>query len=307
MERLIAPNSVNLSNADIEPSSGTPQYATAGSPGGLPPTVFPAYAWNMVQEELMAILAAASITPTKNNWGQVIAAIQALITTAQGNFSEFKLVNDANYEIGASDWGGYVALSAPTANRTFTVDNGSGVAVVRITNLAGGAQTLTVQIKPGSSAVFFGQPTSILGGVISFTMNGGDEVEMVWNGSNWHVRLFSNPLAVLTSLTFGSANGVLKLPNFQNLSNPIIIQWGTGTLPNSGAGQASVAITFNQAFPNLIGFAGGTCHGTTGTGTWVPSLGALSPTLTGATFKGDLLGAGSFNSTVPFYWFAIGG
>jgi hypothetical protein len=307
MDRLIALNSVNSGNADTAPVTGTPQFATSGAPGGLPPTIFPAYAFNAIQEELIAIILAGGLTRDRTNNAQVLAAINALVTTAQGNFSEFKPIVDANYEIVASDWGGYVALGAPTANRTFTVDNGAGAAVIRATNLSNSTQTLTMQIKAGSSALFFGQPTSILGGVTSFTMNGGDEVTMVWTGSNWHIIRFSQPLAVLTALTFGSANGVLKLPNFQNLAAPLTLQWGTGTFANSGTGKSTQAITFNQNFVNQCTYYGGNCRGTTGTGVWMPSFGATSaPALNGATFQGDLLGAGVFNSLVPFFWFAIG-
>ncbi len=281
---------------------------TDGDPStGIPQSLLDALTDNDVIDLILGVQTAGGIAKVQGDTTQLATAIAALIATAQGNLSEFKPILDANYEIVAADWGGYVALSAPTANRTFTVDNGVGPAVIRVTNLANGPQTLTLQIKGGSTALFFGQPVSLLGGVSSFALSGGDEVEMIWNGTNWHIIRSSNPLAVLTALTFGSANGVLKLPNFQNLNAPIIVQWNSGTLPNSGAGQASQAITWNQSFPSQVSFATANARGTTGTGLWVPSMGkSAAVTLSGTTFKGDLLGAGVFNSTVIYDWLSIG-
>jgi hypothetical protein len=76
MNRLIATNSVPFSGRDVAPGSGTPQYATDGVPGTTPTTIWPAYAWNMIQDELMALIAAAGITPDDTNWAQVLQALQ---------------------------------------------------------------------------------------------------------------------------------------------------------------------------------------------------------------------------------------
>lgn len=80
MDRIIAPNSVPASQADAAPTTGTPQYATDGNPAAnVPATQWPAYQYNAIQEELIAIQAAAGLSPDRANNAQVIAAIRALI------------------------------------------------------------------------------------------------------------------------------------------------------------------------------------------------------------------------------------
>jgi hypothetical protein len=79
MDRLVAPNSVPFSGADTAPTTGTAQYATDGNPGTTPATVFPAYAYNMLQDEMMAVITGAGLTPDRTNWGQLNAALGVLI------------------------------------------------------------------------------------------------------------------------------------------------------------------------------------------------------------------------------------
>jgi hypothetical protein len=63
------------------PVAGTPGYFDAGDPSvGREATDLDAWWCNMVQEELMALLTAAGITPDKADQGQVLEAIQALIS-----------------------------------------------------------------------------------------------------------------------------------------------------------------------------------------------------------------------------------
>ena len=80
MERLIAANSVPQSSADTAPVSGTPQFATDGNPvTGVAATRWPAYQYNAIQEELMAIIASAGITPDRTDNSQVLKAIRAIM------------------------------------------------------------------------------------------------------------------------------------------------------------------------------------------------------------------------------------
>ncbi|KFX64273.1 hypothetical protein KBK24_0121805 [Burkholderia sp. K24] len=79
MDRLIAPNSVVAAQADAAPATGTPQFATDGNPAtNVPATQWPAYQYNAIQEELIAILTAAGITPDRTNNSQLAAAIKRL-------------------------------------------------------------------------------------------------------------------------------------------------------------------------------------------------------------------------------------
>lgn len=80
MDRLIAANSVPMAQADTAPATGTPQGATDGNPAtNVPATRWPSYQYNAIQEELVAILTAANVTPDRTNNAQIVAAIRALI------------------------------------------------------------------------------------------------------------------------------------------------------------------------------------------------------------------------------------
>ncbi|WP_454825406.1 hypothetical protein [Paraburkholderia xenovorans] len=80
MDRLIAPNSVIAAQADTAPATGTPQFATDGNPAtNIPATQWPAYQYNAIQEELIAAIKGAGLTPDRNNNAQLLAAIEALI------------------------------------------------------------------------------------------------------------------------------------------------------------------------------------------------------------------------------------
>jgi len=86
MDRLIATNTVPFAFADRAPGAGTPGYATNGNPSaGLPATVWPAYEFNAIQDEIMNVIVAAGITPDGNNWTQLLEALTILF--GAGTFS----------------------------------------------------------------------------------------------------------------------------------------------------------------------------------------------------------------------------
>src|SRR6201999_1934205 len=78
MDRLNAPGSVPFANRDIAPVTGTRQYATDGVPGVTPRTQWPAYAWNMIQDEIIKVITEAGLTPNDVDWTQLWQALQAL-------------------------------------------------------------------------------------------------------------------------------------------------------------------------------------------------------------------------------------
>lgn len=86
MDRLIATNSVPFASADTAPATGTPQYATSGNPAtSTPATVFPAYAWNMLQDEIYNVIIAAGLTPNRNVWNQLLTAIETMLQGSTTN------------------------------------------------------------------------------------------------------------------------------------------------------------------------------------------------------------------------------
>lgn len=72
-------NSTAVTSQPAPSSAGTPGFFTDGSPaGGVPATVVPAEWLNGVQEELISVLTAAGITPSKTVFNQISAAIPVL-------------------------------------------------------------------------------------------------------------------------------------------------------------------------------------------------------------------------------------
>jgi len=88
MDRLIATSSVPFASADTAPATGTPQYATSGNPStGVAATIFPAYAWNMLQDEIYNVIIAAGLTPNRNAWNQLLTAIEAMLQGGTTNIA----------------------------------------------------------------------------------------------------------------------------------------------------------------------------------------------------------------------------
>jgi hypothetical protein len=119
MDRLIATASVTFANRDVAPGSGTPQYATNGNPASsTPATVWPAYQYNAIQDELIAIIDAAGITHDKTNWAQIIQALKRLyggnVTTAINTTTTLTLDNCGLVLCDATS--GNVTLTLPAAN-----------------------------------------------------------------------------------------------------------------------------------------------------------------------------------------------
>ena len=86
MDRLIASNSVPLAQADTAPTTGTPQYATDGNPAtNVPATLWPAYAFNALQDEIYNVIIAAGLTPNRNAWNQLLTAIQSMLQGSTTN------------------------------------------------------------------------------------------------------------------------------------------------------------------------------------------------------------------------------
>lgn len=121
MDLLIASNSVPLASADVAPTSGTPQYATDGNPAaGVPPTIFPAYAFNAVMQELVGLILAAGLTPSTTNNAQVLQAIETLFAGLNGSsgqqFSASKILTQS-----VANASGFLSLEANTFTQSTNI------------------------------------------------------------------------------------------------------------------------------------------------------------------------------------------
>lgn len=198
MDRLIATNSVPSGSADTAPVSGTPQFATTGAPGGLPPTQFPAYQYNAIQEEIVGTVLAAGIALDRTNNAQLASAIAILARAQTGNIAGETAISDANFTITPAYFGQRILLNpGATANRNFTLDDGLKVGdSIRVGSSTTGV-TLNLNIVGGSAAHFFGLNFA---GVSTIPLQGGQEVWAHWTGSNWHIDFFTGVFATANNI-----------------------------------------------------------------------------------------------------------
>lgn len=88
MDRLVAPYSVPWEKADKTNGDGTAQYATDGDPAkAIPATIFPAGAYNALQDEIIHAIKAFGINPDRTRWDQLAQGIEKL--KVNGKFINF--------------------------------------------------------------------------------------------------------------------------------------------------------------------------------------------------------------------------
>ncbi|RQZ27474.1 hypothetical protein DIE16_31370 [Burkholderia sp. Bp9090] len=110
------------------------------------------------------------------------------------------------------------------------------------------------------------------------------------------------------AVNLGQFANSLVTSGYSKLPNGLILQWGVGTLPNSGARTSSVTVTLPLAWPastlfSAVANANGAANSSVG---GLPVIGATSNTSSSITFTADTLGYTTFNQTMTFLWFAIG-
>jgi hypothetical protein len=179
MNRLKATNSVPFANRDVAPGSGTPQWATNGTPGGLPSTIWPAYMFNMMQDEIMNVILAAGLTPDDSNWAQLLAALRTLfkgqnILTIGG--STTWTVPAGVTKVRATVVGGGGAGTGYSSNTTVAVMSGAGggaggaaIGILSVTP----AQVITVTVGTGGVPNGGSGNASSFGGLIATGGHGG--------------------------------------------------------------------------------------------------------------------------------------
>lgn len=158
-------NSTAATALPVPAAAGTPGFFSNGNPGtGQPATILDADFCNIIQEELLNILAAAGITPSKTDRGQVLAALRAQFS-ASGT-TQFFLPRVAGFAL-TSSW---TVPAGVTQIRVRLVGGGG----------AGGSSQATgsgqASVAPGGNAgcygegIFFG---IIPGSIIPITIGAG--------------------------------------------------------------------------------------------------------------------------------------
>jgi len=101
----------------------------------------------------------------------------------------------------------------------------------------------------------------------------------------------------------GGSNGYYQYPG------GTILQFGSATIPNSGARTSSVTVTFSIAFPAVCRVGITCCNAGSGANSSAggqPAGGAGAFSTTNMTLLYDTLGYTTFNQTLPVWWFAMG-
>jgi len=104
----------------------------------------------------------------------------------------------------------------------------------------------------------------------------------------------------------GQTIGASLAAGYQKFPNSLILQWGPGILPNSGARLSSVGVTFPIAFPNAYYLVIPIAVTPGNSGTYWPSFGVFSTSLSGTSVQGDLGAGAVFNQTSIFGYVAVG-
>lgn len=172
-------------------AAGTPGYFTEGNPGtGTAATVVTADWANMVQEELMEVILAASLTPSKTTRTQLLSAIQALtrgrlldaVTTQNTVYSRVTTADTAWADVAGftgsiANTAGNARIRAHMRAQCWLTDNGVPAGSPRPTSLRllvnGGGYTDAVvdrcQIEGLATGSFMA--TAILSGTINVSVN----------------------------------------------------------------------------------------------------------------------------------------
>src|ERR1017187_2920774 len=164
-------------NVDPTPATpGTPGFFQNGNPGAnIPATIVDADWLNTVQEELMAVILAAGLTPSKTNRGQLLQALGIL---------GFKLAPVGTFNLYVSPTGSDFNDGLTSGTPFLTIAHAYGVllasydlssASTTIINLAHGTYTAglaAVQLPAGEVSVeILGDPASPASVIVSVTNN----------------------------------------------------------------------------------------------------------------------------------------
>ncbi|MEK6420033.1 MAG: hypothetical protein V4801_10530 [Burkholderia gladioli] len=287
-------------------AAGTPGYFTGGNPAtGQAATILDADWLNMVQEELMNVVTAAGLTPSKTVYTQLLSAIRALRGTSQV----------------LADTGAANAYAAANATPLAAAPTVSGVTQeFRVANTNTGASTYKPDALP--AAPIFGMGAAALQGgelvtngvatLVSFVsplLNGGalcwilvkctgGAVQVADGSQSGHAVSLGQLLTGSTMQAIANAAGFsltasyIKLPSWLG---GLIIQWG-----QISVGTADTPLVFPVAFTQGVDFISAFPTYT--------NNGAFA-VYNSLTFSGMNLATWATNSTrvaAVCYWLAIG-
>ncbi|WP_242183069.1 hypothetical protein [Sphingomonas sp. CARO-RG-8B-R24-01] len=235
---------------------GTPGYFTGGDPAiPTPPTIITPDWFNMIQEELVAIVVAAGISPSKSDRAQVLAAVRSLIASGGISFA-----SDAE------------AIAGVLTGKALSPHSGAALVAAQINAIVNGAPTALNTLKEladaiGDDANFAGTMTAALSArmLTSWTLTAAGLA--TGGGTGEASRTVTVPKATAAQVAAGTddASAVTPLALAQGRG---LEQYGSLSGPLS---PGVYTCTFPAPFPNAcknVQLTGINVSGTSALDTW---------------------------------------
>lgn len=288
--------------------SGTPGYFTGGDPAvPTAPTVVDADWLNAIQEELAAVVLGAGLALAKANNGQLLAAIQALITSGGVSFA-----SDAEAIAGALTTKAVTphAAAALVTARVNAVLNGAPAALDTLKELAdaigddpnfGASVTTALAARALAAQQITGAGLATGGGDLST-----DRAITVTAASVAQVNAQTDATTVLTPANYGSAGGGDGSSGWAPLPGGNILQWGSLSVTGDGSSAKAFTIAFPKPFINICGSIVGNAD--IYSSAWHPLVVMFqAPTIAGVSGYIDSTDTGhGFSNAHVVRWQAIG-
>ncbi|MFL9907359.1 gp53-like domain-containing protein [Paraburkholderia sp. RL17-337-BIB-A] len=226
-------------------SAGTPGFFTGGNPaGGQPATLVDADWLNMLQQELLNIVTAGGLTPSKTTYNQVLSAIKrigqnTLVLTDTGNANAYAAANPVPLVVGTWADGVVQAVKIAHANTGASTYAPDGLTAIPIYGLG-------LQPLQGGELALNG--TAILMHATIAGVNSGNPICVLMEcaGGAQQVAPATQSNQAVNLGQFGSS---LAANGYQKLASGLIIQWGgIGSIAANG----SLLITYPIAFPTAV-------------------------------------------------------
>jgi hypothetical protein len=236
-------------------SPGPPGFFTPGNPGGGIPATIPGYEWfNAVQEELVAPILRAGLTPSATDLTQLRQAMDRLYGGGLRTVT-------ANTTLTADD-AGLVIVDASGGSRTITLPaaNAAGGRPIRIDLVRADASANAVTIQRAGS--------DTIEGLTTITLAANERLQLVGDGSGaWRFAA-------------GRHTQSIASPGWQRLPSGLIIQWGDVTAPTG----VMTTVSYPLAFPTgaLVGTA---CCGSVSPSNFAVVLNIRGPGSNAAQFQ----------------------
>ncbi len=302
MDRLIATGSVPLSGADTAPASGTPQYATDGIPGVSAPTQWPAYQYNALQEEILAVITAAALAPDRTILSQMVNALSrrfsgGLLTPVA--VTTTLTIDDAGLVLFNASGGSVTATLPPAASGAGSIAGNPASFPLRFTFSRIDATANTAMVVPAAGD----QIVALQGVSTGFLVGQYHQWQLVSDAAHtWYAVALGSPLPGSLFLTAAGAATWVCPPGVLSAR---VRAWGAGagggfsgstTAPSGGGGGGGY-------FEGVLPFVPGTTYSMT---VGVGGVGGSSGATTGGTPAYDTA-VSCANGAVQFIGSATGG